>query len=99
MSNDPKLTDMQFDLVRDLMDDPPTQSEMPSDPWPEPPTTPVPINLATEQQAFADLLSILSASDDGDHETVISTLSEGEFAEEMFEPELPTEPDLTENQS
>lgn len=50
------------------------------DGWPEPPHEPVPINLNTERQAFAELLALLSAEDDGDADTAVTALSLEDFA-------------------
>ncbi|MCB1484688.1 MAG: hypothetical protein KDJ17_07335 [Hyphomicrobiaceae bacterium] len=87
MTQDPELTKMQQAFVRDLMDDPTPHASSPSDPWPEPPATPVPVDLNAELTAFADLMKLLAATDDGDEGTAITALHEDEFAQETFQPD------------
>jgi hypothetical protein len=50
------------------------------------PPAPVVIDPATERAAFAELLALLKATDDGDADTVVTALSAEDFAEDTFTP-------------
>jgi hypothetical protein len=52
----------------------------------ETPTTPVVVDPEAERAAFAALLTLLKATDDGDADTVITVLSAEQFAEDTFTP-------------
>ena len=62
-----------------------------SEPLPEthPEPVAVPIDLAAEQQAFADLLTKLAETDEGDMDTHVTILSADQFAADAFTPTNP----------
>ncbi len=86
MSTDPTRNTLQQEHLADLLNeditvDPPVENS-----WPEPPALPVPVDPATEQAAFVELLTLMAATDDSDGDTLITALSADAFGEESFTP-------------
>ena len=73
------MSDKTYDWSADKAQ---AHDDQPIDPVPQQ----VPIDLAAERQAFAELLALIGAPDSGDADTKVVALDADAFAEEAFSP-------------
>lgn len=73
-------------LLKQQLDDISAANGIGAQSVPPPPMEPVPVDPEAERAAFAELLAHLAATDDGDPDSIITSISAEAFAEDDFIP-------------